>query len=141
MHELKVGQHLVRIEDDTVFLSVSGTMNEDETIKVHREIEKIIEALQRVFIIVDNRHGSGITPEARRFIGEWNRRYQASGVAVFGNQGATGRALIAIVFAVIRIFRSDSLPLVWVKGPAEARLWVAAERQKLLRSSASPPAP
>ncbi len=43
---------------------------------------------------------------------------------------------------VIRIFRKDALPLVWVKGEAEARAWIAAERNKLLHSRGShPPAP
>lgn len=140
--ELKVGRHTVRLEDDTLYLAVNGAMDLGETITVHREIEKILTQLRRVFIIVDNRSGSGITPESRRWIGEWNRQHKASGVAVFGNTGATGRALIAIVFAVIRIFRKDALPLVWVKGEAEARAWIAAERNKLLHSRGShPPAP
>lgn len=135
--ELKVGQHSVRVEDDTLSLAVSGVMGLDETILVHRELEKLLTEHHRAFVIVDNRHGSGISPESRRWIGEWNRHHQASGVAVFGNAGATGRALIAIVFAVIRIFRKDALPLVWVKGEAEARTWIAAERNKLLPSRAS----
>jgi hypothetical protein len=134
MQELLVGKHLVRVQEDTVFLTVHGQMILDETITIHEHIERILSQLHRVFIVVDNREGAGNSPDARRWIGEWNKRHKANGVAIFGSTGATSRALIALVFAVIRIFRKDSLPLVFVKDEAEARAWVSSERSKLAAS-------
>jgi hypothetical protein len=136
MKNRSVGKHVIRAEGDTFFLACHELMNQEEAIEVHTEIEKILLHQHRVFIIVDYRHGAGTTPEARRWIGEWNERHKANGVAIYGNTGATARALIAMIFAVIRFFRKASLPMVWVKNEAEAVAWVTAERNSLASHAA-----
>lgn len=126
------GRHVLRTKDDTFFLTCHGQMNRDEAIVVHAEIEGILRRIGHAFIVVDVRDGDGATPECRRWIGEWNERHRATGVAIYGNTGTAARSIIAMVFAIIRFCRKSSLPMMWVKNEAEAMAWVAAERNKLV---------
>jgi len=122
---------VLRTRDDTFFLTCHGQMSRDEAICVHAEIEAILRRLGRVYVIVDVRDSAGATPECRRWIGEWNERHRATGVAIYGNTSAAARSIIAMVFTVIRFCRKSSLPMMWVKNEAEAIAWVAAERTKI----------
>lgn len=111
-------------------------MSLDDTKAVHAELEAILRRHHRVFVIVDYRDGAGATPESRRWIGEWNERHRATGVAIFGNISTASRTIISTLFTVIRFCRKSSLPLVLVRNEAEAVEWVATQRSKL--ASVSP---
>ncbi|MFO0573020.1 MAG: STAS/SEC14 domain-containing protein [Polyangia bacterium] len=126
-----VGKHTMTIEEDIVFLTMDGDMDLENAQTFHEQIEKVLTRLKRVFVLVDMTRARNTTPDARRFVAEWNRKHRASGAAIFGGS-VTQRAAAALTFAAIRIFRPSLLPIATLKTEAEARAWISEQRTKLL---------
>jgi hypothetical protein len=137
------GKHSYYQEDDTYFLLLAGSLELSDAIAIHDQLALILQEHGRLFVVVDGRRGDrqgSSKPDVRRYIADWNRRHRATGVAVFGDHGPITRTVMTMIFAAIRVFRSDALPLALVQDEAEARAWIAAERTKLLRAPDGPSA-
>lgn len=126
-----VGKHTMRLEEDIVYLIMDGDMDLENAQAFHDQIEKVLTRLKRVFVLVDMTRARNTTPDARRFVAEWNRKHRASGAAIFGGS-TTQRAAAALTFAAIRMFRPSLLPIATAKTEAEARAWISEQRIKLL---------
>lgn len=122
--------HQLRVEEDVVFLVLSGDFTLSDAQQVNAAIEAVLLQLGRVFVLVDQTHAGKTTPEARRCFAEWNRQHRPSGSVLFGGSVAA-RAVASLVVAAIRLFRADSAPTVFTASQGEARAWIAAQRSQL----------
>jgi hypothetical protein len=130
-----VGTHEVHIDNDLVHLLQHGDYTLDDAIKTHAEIEAVLIKLGRAFILVDQSRAGITFPEVRKFIGDWNKKHKASGAAMYGGSLAS-RAAATLVLSVIRLFRPDTLPTVFMQSEAEARNWINTQREKLPKKRA-----
>lgn len=136
MSELStIGQHGVRIDEDTAYLDISGGFVLAEVVEFHRLLEGIIRKHGRCFVIVDRRRMVGnYSPEMRRFVAEWNRAHRATSVALI-DDGLARRGALSLITAAIRLFRKEELPFRIVSSEAEARAAIAEDRRRLASRS------
>ncbi len=128
---IKVGTHLLFIEDDTVILVQNGTYHPEDARLTHEHVERLLYGLGRVFVMVDQTNAGSTVPETRRFVRDWNKRHKASGAVMFGGSGVS-IAAASLAISVIRFLQSDALPVAYVKSEAEARAWITEQRDRLL---------
>lgn len=126
-----VGTHEVRVEDDIVFLIQRGDYTHDDAIKMHAEMGHLLDSIGRAFALVDQSRAGKTDPGARKMIVEWNKKYKASGSAIFGGS-VVSRAAATLILSAIRLFAPDTSPVVFFSSEAEARAWIAAQRAKIM---------
>lgn len=125
----RVGAHQLVFEQDLVLVRVRGDYNLPDAQQVGDELAALMGRQGRVYILVDLTQAGTIPPESRRFLAEWNKQYTLGGVANFGG-GAAIRLLSTLLMNAYRLIRPEGAPLVYVGSEAEARAWVAAQRQQ-----------
>ncbi|HVJ93909.1 MAG TPA: STAS/SEC14 domain-containing protein [Labilithrix sp.] len=137
-NEIQIGEHSVCFESDTGFsvLRCRGKVDESEAIAINDAVIK--NYLERVgrgqsfFCLVDVRHLTSVTPEARRAIANGGRMGERACVAVVGGSFAI-RVLLNLILKAM-LLASDQLVAVAVPEEDEARAWLAERRRAFLAS-------
>lgn len=126
-----IGQHSVSIDEDVAYLEIQGGFVFPEVVEFHRQLEGIIRRHGRCFVIVDRRKMVGsYSAEMRRFVAEWNRSHRATSVVLI-DDGLARRGGLSLIFAAIRLFRREELPLRIVGTEAAARAAIDEDRRRL----------
>lgn len=131
-----VGTHELHVEEDIVYLIQKGDYTRDDAIKMHAEMGHLLNSIGRAFALVDQSRAGKTDPEARRMIVEWNKKFKASGSAIFGG-GVVSRAAATLILSAIRLFVPNTSPVVFKETEAEARAWISAQRAKILGTQPS----
>jgi len=126
-----VGTHEVRVEEDIVYLIQKGDYTRDDAIKMHAEMGHLLNSIGRVFALVDQSKAGRTDPEARKMIVEWNKKFKASGSAIFGGS-VVSRAAATLIVSALRLFAPNTSPVVFKETEAEARAWISAQRARIL---------
>jgi hypothetical protein len=124
-----IGAHQLLLEPDVILIRQHGDYHLSDAHQVADEINAIQRRYGQMFMIIDQTQAGTTPPESRRFLAEWNKQNALRGVAIFGGS-PTVRALATLITTAIRLFRSDSSPLVFTANEAEARAWIDAQRTK-----------
>lgn len=126
-----IGPHCVTLDEDVAYLEIQGGFVFPEMVEFHRQLEGIIRRHGRCFVIVDRRKMIGsYSPEMRRYVAEWNRSHRATSVVLI-DDGLARRGGLSLIFAAIRLFRKEELPLRIVGTEAAARAAIDEDRRRL----------
>lgn len=125
----RVGLHQLVIEQDIVLVRLRGDCNLSDAKQICDELVALIGRWGRVYLLHDLTLAGSIPPESRRFLADWNKLYTLGGVANFGGSAAV-RMVTLLLMNAYRLIRSGGTPLTYVGSEAEARAWIAAQRQR-----------
>lgn len=128
---MQIGNQLVRIEGDVLYLKLRGTFLPDELQAVLKLAEQIIATSGHYFALVDISELAAVPAETRRIGGEWARVHQIGGNACFGGSDAT-RILIALAMNAISLLTREAAPVAFFATEQESMAWIAEQRNKLL---------
>jgi hypothetical protein len=92
--------------------------------------ERIIAKHGHLFAITDLREGGRFAPEARRYLGEWNKRFSVAGVAQYGGSIFAKVAAI-LMLGAIRALGGSVPEMKYVNSESEGRDWIAERRRNL----------
>lgn len=132
----QVGAHQAQLESPDVFLlRAVGDVSEEETMQLIALAQPRGAGEGPHFWLVDATHIGHLTPQARRRAGSWPVPPWHWGTAVFGVSFAQ-RLLASMLWGAAKVLRRDVEPVVLFAEEAEARAWIAAERER--RTAAAP---
>lgn len=123
-----LGQHVVSRERDLCVIKLQGSLSLAEAQAFHAGVEQLLRRYGTAYVLVDSRHAGEIAAPTRRWIAEWNRRHEVSGVAIYGDSLIV-RTLLTLALQAIALLRRKPVPYVFVKTEAEARAWLTAAAQ------------
>lgn len=124
------GKHLVRIEQDTVFVRAQGDITGAEVVELCDQMLKVQKQYGCVFEVVDARASGTMNTEARRMNAEWYRRNEIDlEVAIFGASRLM-RGLFSLIINAIRLLGGRQPRVQFVATEAEALDWVEQRRQQ-----------
>ena len=124
---LEIGTHHVVQIDDLVEVQFRGALTRDDAVVLHERLRQIFAERGSCYLLADLGGISTMTPDARRFMGEWNKAHRISGVALYGGNFAI-RALATLTANAIRLLGSHQTEVVFPRDEAEARRWIATHR-------------
>lgn len=130
-----VGPHRFRIEGDTIHWQFLGEVTL-EHVQVGTNAADLVYESQGYCLTLMNAGGvTRMTAEARRFLGQRSkqRRYE-SPLAIF-NAGLMGIVLSRLISSVARLVRGTEPNFSIHKNEADARAWLAKQRQHMRRPS------
>lgn len=116
-------------EGDTVLIRPHGEFGLQDTMAYHTLAEEVHARTGSYFALVDASHMEGISAPARRWTADWTRTHQVSGCAVFGG-GWLQRTIITLIVRASSLIRAVPFPVVFCASEAEARQWIARERER-----------
>lgn len=125
-----LGTHLARVEGDILFLRFVGDLSLAHTRAITVLQEQIIARHGHVFAITDLREGGAFSPEGRRFLGEWNKKFSVAGVAQYGGS-LVARVAATLMLGAIRALGGHVPEMKYVNGEEEGRAWIAEKRRSL----------
>lgn len=121
----RLGQHVVWHERDVCGIRLQGPLSLAEAQAFHAGVEQTLRRYGTAYVLVDSRHAGELAAPTRRWIAEWNKRHEVSGVAIYGDS-LIGRTLLTLVLQAIGLLRRQPVPYVFAKTEAEARAWLTA---------------
>ena len=124
-----IGRHAVWQTDDVIEMQFHGTITQDDVEGMRVLVRTVLAERSTCFLIADMHHGTGIEPEARRYMAQWSkeRTEKVSGCAIYG-VGGPMRAILKLTLAAIKLLGAQQIEIVFMKDEAEARQWIAAQR-------------
>lgn len=125
----QVGLHRIEIEGDIVITRLRGAFTLEHMEAWCRLADAVIAEHGGLFSLSDFSAGGSISPESRRYVGEWSGAANVRGIALFGASTPL-RILMSMIVRAGALLRSLSIPLTNVRSEADARLWVAEQRAK-----------
>lgn len=122
---------VIAVWADTIFLTVSGTLDTDVMEEMLQQVEtRILSQHSHYFGICDARHITGISPAARRRATQWPHLQRSGGNVVYG-AGVMPRTLLTMVSRTMSLFQKLPVPLVFTATEAEAWEWITKRREAL----------
>lgn len=118
-----LGKHRISALDDVVCLEVHGAVNLDEIRQFYEQAERMLVQHRWVGLVVDVRNAGLPTPEARRYIADWERRHPGSeGVAIFYGVSSLLVTMGRLIFHAVKMLtpRRSSRGPFFVASEAEA---------------------
>ena len=138
-----LGRQQVVVCDDLVWLMSSGGLDLNEAKALIDLIFEVVDRHGYVLVLVDARHASPATPEARRYQAErLKQRISPSHTAIYG-ANVVVTTLLNFTYRAIELVTSKVIPHSFHKDEAAARTRLASERTRLRRErvESSGPAP
>jgi hypothetical protein len=128
---IDIGGQPFTVQGDEVVGYFQRAMSLPEIIRLLRITQEVKRLRGRVFLLAQVSGEMGtVSPESRRWIAEWGKRHHIDGLALSGGS-AVGRALTLLIVTAVNLLRKAPTALTFVQSEAEARAWVAAQRQRL----------
>lgn len=125
-----IGNHRVLIDEDIILIRFVGDISLEQTRAITVLQEQIIARHGHLFALTDLSAGSTFSPEGRRFLGEWNKKFSVAGVAQYGGS-LMARVAAILMLGAIRALKGNVPDIKYVSDEAEGRAWIGAQRQKL----------
>jgi hypothetical protein len=130
-----LGKHLIRTQDDVVFVRAQGEVTGPEIIALCEEVLRVQNQFGWAFEIVDARAAGMMSAEARQQNAAWLRQNPLDvEVAVFG-ANLIWRTIFSLMSNALRLLSSSQPLLHLVATEAEAWAWVD-QRRRLRRPPA-----
>jgi hypothetical protein len=127
----KAGGHAYRCERAGIlFLRTAGDLAEQDVATVFAAFERLCDAGEHVFWLIDLARLGVMLPDARKLVARTPLRRQNKGAAIFG-ASFHQRAIVTLVFKAMELLQRDAPPLAFFPSEAEARAWIDARRRKL----------
>lgn len=123
----RFGQHLVTQDGDLVKAQIVGAVSRAEAVAFHDMLAQLLAEHGRCYLLVDLTRLASISPEARRYVGEWNRTHRVTAGAAFG-ASFPARAAIMLLLNAVRLMNRDAPEIFLARDETEARRWLAARR-------------
>ena len=124
----ELGAHSVSREGDLHLIKMEGGLSQEEAETFHKGVARTLARYGSAYVLVDSRRASSIAPLTRRWIAEWNKSHQVSGVAIYGSSLVV-RTVLTLVLNAIALLRSQAVPSAFLKTETEARAWIAGLRR------------
>lgn len=124
---LVLGPHRARQVGDVVELQFDGPLTLDQAKALHEHLAASYAELGSCFVLVDLGGVSAMGPESRRYMGEWHRSHELSGVALFGGNFAM-RAIATLTVNAIHLLSNHRTEIVFFRDEADARRWISTRR-------------
>ena len=132
------GKHLLRFEQDVVFVRLRGDLTGQEIVTLLDQLVKIEQPYGRIFEIVDAHAAGTVSAAARHVNAEWHRRnHLCADIVVYGGSVVL-RTIFKLFGNAIRLFQKSDLQVQFVATEAEALEWVKQRRQELSKRPAKP---
>lgn len=125
-----IGNHRVLIDEDILLIRFVGDISIEHARAITVLQEQIIARHGHLFAITDLSAGGTFSPEGRRFLGEWNKKFSIAGLAQYGGS-LVARVTAILMLGAIRALRGHVPDIKYVSDEAEGRAWIGAQRQKL----------
>ncbi|MFO0578740.1 MAG: hypothetical protein U1A78_32460 [Polyangia bacterium] len=132
----QIGKHLLRIEQDVVFIRVKGEITAPEIVALLDRLVLIDRQYGRVFEIVDAREAGPITAATRHENAQWYRNNRLNADLVVYNASLVVRTVFTLFMNALRLFDKADVNMHFVATEAEAVAWVAERRKKLKAATA-----
>ncbi|WP_437673510.1 hypothetical protein [Sorangium sp. So ce131] len=131
-HETKIGEHTVRVgeDDDTLELILRGDVAPEQVLRIFEFIEPWCSGRRYVFVTGDVSQLGAMAAEARTLVSRNARRVPIRGVVYYRSSFAARLLSTLVIRAYALVTRAD-IPLHFVDGKAEARVWLAKRRAEL----------
>jgi hypothetical protein len=127
-----VGQHALRQEDDLAVCRLVGPFREADAAPFHAFLDRVYESSGRCLVLADVSAMTKIDAEARRYAAEWNAKRRMTAIAVVGANAAIRVIASMMVTAIGLVHQRSTAPVEFVKEEAEARRWLAAQRERVI---------
>lgn len=129
--QLHVGDYVVRLEEDVVYVRGVGIV----TVQIARDLVMLLRQVKErhghFFIIGDLREAGTIHPEARRVFIEFGTINAPLATAFYG-VSLMVRGVNALLFGAANLIGKQRQNMRQFSTEQEARTWIAAERRRLL---------
>lgn len=125
-----IGEHFVRVEEDTLLICFVGDMSLAETRAITVIQEEILAKNGHLFAITNLDKAGRFSPEGRRHLAAWNKKFAVSGVAQYGGS-RVAQVMAILMLGAIRAFGGNVPEMKYVNSEDEGRAWIAAQRRKL----------
>ncbi len=116
------------IDGDILIVRQHGTFTLEHQKAFCQQADKVIAEHGHMFIVNDSTAGGDFAPEARRYASQWPNTIHVWGAVIFGASFAFS-VVISMMNRAIALFNKHQFPTVTTKTEAEARAWVAEQRQ------------
>ena len=125
------GRHSLRCDGELVSVKFVGTITRADAVKLREVLNTVFHSEERCFLLANMREGTGIDPEARKYMAEWSKTpsQRMAGTAVFGMSFAA-RAIVMLMVNAIKVLGNLKSDVTFVKDEAEAREWIERQRAR-----------
>jgi hypothetical protein len=124
---LSLGPHRARQVGDLLELEFHGAITRDDAVRLHDHMARMLDSGGGCYLVCDLTHVSSITPDARRYMSEWNRTRRADAAAVHGASFGV-RAMVTLLLNALKLLGREGPTLMFFRDAAEARRWLDARR-------------
>jgi len=125
-----IGKHLLRIEEDLVFVVAQGEITGDEIIALCEQLLIVHKKYGWVFEIVDAKAAGSMGAQARRQNAAWHRHHRVDLEGVVFGANLLVRTIFSLVLNAFRMLGSDQVQMHFMATEAEARAWVEQRRER-----------
>ena len=122
-----VNKHLVRVEDDLIFVRFMGRYEPDDAKMILTLMERIYHERGSVFFLGDLTQAETPGPATRRLIAEWVYPWDVLTASYFGASW-TLRAVATLIHSAVHLMRRKPVSTFYAKTEAEARAWIDEQR-------------
>ncbi len=129
--EFRVGDTDIRIEEDLIFVRPHGSMTQEQLPQLTELLEGLHAQHGQLFLLADLKEGKNLGPAMRRAVSQVMGAIAPAAMAVFG-ANIEQRAMHALVMGAVTGVSGQRPNVEYFRTEAEARQWLAAERQRLL---------
>ena len=130
MRQIQTGAHTAEVEDDLVLLRLIGDLSEPECVRILAAAEAVQSVYGYHLGLSDLRSFGTMSPEARRYLGVWSKRYSLGVNASFGGS-AMAFAIATLIHRAVSMIRRQESKFAFFKTEAEARAWLYAQRPRV----------
>ena len=121
MHQF--GSHTLSSEGEVLRVLLVGDVRLEDMQQLLTLVEQVIERHGCYGAILDTRQLGSVTPQARKYIGQWPGATRCFGNAVFG-AGLATRTLLTLLARAIELFSARGFSVAFFRTEGEARVWL-----------------
>jgi hypothetical protein len=128
---VSIGNHLVRVEDDSVFMLCRGMLIESELIELYSIFAEVRKAHAMVFVLYDGRLLTGMDPKARKMSAMTNKPELKLDLQVSFGASFAVRVIAGLILRAAALLGRDSPPVYLFEKEADARVFFRSERARI----------
>ena len=121
---------------DILFLEIHGVFSLEDAVQMFELSDSIRLKFGYVLTVFDASDVAGMSPAARRLVGQRTREENMRGAAAIIGASFTVRTLVQLLRNAIRLFGGDHSPIVFCATADEALKWIAEQRPVMQRAAA-----
>lgn len=125
-----IGTHSFDMDGDILCLTIRGEMTPEDARHELALLAKLCDEQGYALVLVDLTHSTGMKPEARRSLAEWNRAPTRQATAFYGATLAA-RATAALLMNAKALVSQHRPSYMFFETEAQARAWLDDERVRL----------